>query len=118
MTIIEIKTYINDQGMYLQERVAVKGEMKKDAVRFLGTMAIGINTPMGPKMQEVEFPINATDTEDAFNKFETSAKAYVEELKQKQQQASRIVTATPDHLEQLQNIQKQLPSQQKGKIII
>jgi hypothetical protein len=48
--------------------------------KFIGTVGVGVETPMGRHVEPVEFPIVADSLEEAFAKFRDSAKKHVEKL--------------------------------------
>jgi hypothetical protein len=49
--------------------------------RFMGTVGVGIDTPMGRRIEQVEFTILADTLEEAFVKFKDSVKVHFEMMK-------------------------------------
>ena len=91
--ILKLESYTNDKGMLLQERILIDGIGQFD--KFIGTAAIGIQTEMGVHMQQIEFPIKASSLSEAFSKFEESARAHVEKLKQEANKQILIAKGLP-----------------------
>lgn len=83
--IIELKSYANEKGHLIQERIVVSDNNGVKFDRFLGKVMIGINTPAGPQMEEMEFPIPAESLEAAFNVFEQYAKMMLDKIKREHQ---------------------------------
>jgi hypothetical protein len=82
--IIKMENYANEKGMAVQERTRVDtptpGEKEVVFDRFLGTVGIAIQSQMGTRMEQIEFPIPAKSLSEAFEIFEKSARAYVQKM--------------------------------------
>jgi len=92
--IVKLENYTNERGMLLAERIMVDPTNKTLFDRFTGTCMIGIQTPQGTHGQQIDFPIKADSIQEAFNKFEDSAKAFVEQMKR--EAGKKIIRAAAD----------------------
>ncbi|MFP4026468.1 MAG: hypothetical protein ACLFWL_01605 [Candidatus Brocadiia bacterium] len=54
--------------------------------RFVGQVALGMQTPVGVQQLPVSFEIKASSIEEAFNKFADEAEPKIEEMRQQVQQ--------------------------------
>ncbi|MBS3763829.1 MAG: hypothetical protein KGZ25_11075 [Planctomycetes bacterium] len=54
--------------------------------RFVGQVALGMQTPVGVQQLPVSFEIEASSIEEAFNKFADEAEPKIEEMRQQVQQ--------------------------------
>lgn len=91
------------------KRIEVLDAIDDDDTRFIGSVALGMQTPMGVQQIPVNFEIEAEDIEDAFENFEAYANPRIEETRKevqkqveeaRQQSQNRIVR--PDEMN-LQN---------------
>lgn len=74
------------------KRVEVLDAIDDDDTRFIGSVALGMQTPMGMQQIPVNFEIEADDIEEAFENFEAHANPRIEETReevQKQIQEAR-----------------------------
>ena len=112
--IIEIKHYTNEKGMSITERVIIDNTNPKVFDRFQGTIGIGIDTPMGPQMEHVSFPITAETIAEAFEKFEQYARAHVAKMKAEMlKQQQQVVVPPPGAMKHL----NRLPPNKGGLIL-
>mgnify|MGYP006278239337 CR=1 FL=1 len=63
------------------KRIEVLDAVDGDDTRFVGSVALGMQTPMGVQQVPVNFEIEADDIEDAFEKFEAHANPRIEETR-------------------------------------
>jgi hypothetical protein len=94
--IIKIEHFTNEKGCDLKERTLVSGDKKTEFDRFVGTVAVGIQTPMGPQLEHIDFPIAADNMYEAFEKFESSARAHLTRLKAELQREQSKKIALPN----------------------
>ena len=100
-----------DDDRFPVKRIEVLAAIDSDDKRFVGSVALGMQTPMGVQQIPVNFEIEAGDIEEAFDNFEAHANPRIEETrkevedqikKARQQAQNRIVR--PDEMN-LQNQQ-------------
>lgn len=82
----------DEDNRFPVKRIEVLDAIDDDDTRFIGSVALGMQTPMGVQQIPVNFEIDAEDIEDAFDKFEAHANPRIEETRkevQKQVQEAR-----------------------------
>jgi ElaB/YqjD/DUF883 family membrane-anchored ribosome-binding protein len=63
------------------KRIEVLDAVDGDDTRFVGSVALGMQTPMGVQQIPVNFEIEADDIEEAFENFEQHANPRIEETR-------------------------------------
>lgn len=100
-----------DDDRFPVKRIEVLDAVDGDDTRFVGSVALGMQTPMGVQQIPVSFEIEADDIEEAFDNFESHANPAIEDTrkeveeqvkKARQEAQNRIVR--PDEMN-LQNQQ-------------
>ena len=76
--ILEIKSYVDDRGIEIQEASDIDG---KSANKYTAHVTIGIGTPNGEQIgQPISAKIMATDIKDAFKKADSALQAEIKKF--------------------------------------
>lgn len=97
-SIREIRTYVDNKGRNVREFIQVYGKGKEPNF-YKGSAVVQVQMqhpqgiPMPPQMRPFEFDIPASGVRGAFEAFDEAAQSELKEMKRRQQEQSRIVTA-------------------------
>lgn len=97
------ETYVQEadrESKYPVRNMEVLSDIESGEQRFIGQVALGVQTPMGVQQLPVSFEIEADSVKDAFGKFEARADQEVAQARQhieeeinkaRREEAGRIV---------------------------
>lgn len=92
---------VNQYGLQIDALEPLSGYTEEDRPegmhRFVGHFVVPIDTPQGKMGHPIQFPIKAESIEEAFENFEESLKAHMEE----QQRGPRIAVPTSQQTSQI-----------------
>lgn len=80
------ESFVNERGFQVdvvEPYNCTEDDRPEELDRFTGSAVVGVQTPQGIAPQRIQFPIDATNVEQAFEKFEESAQAFIEAERQK-----------------------------------
>lgn len=97
--VVRKETFTDHRGHTLIEHILVSGELPEGYKRFQGQIGIRLRTAQGEVTEPHEFVIEADTQERAFDLFQgaaqAAANAFVENLRQRQQQQQNSLALPP-----------------------